>query len=172
MPSCAGFPSVRGVQPRNVEVPPVSRRILLLIALIWLPFLMLPVFAAFGDTSYPHIAFHVLAIPMLVAALVVTRGLLRETDAGARLWLLRALFVFVALAMVGQAAELVTAIVRFAQDGFVNRDTADIWVSGPHFHAANLTIPSMMLAMITVLVFAVTAVVQGRSRADSAAHGG
>ena len=63
--------------------------------------------------------------------------------------------------------ELATALARFADDGFVNRDTADVWVSGPHFHAANVTIPSMMLAMVTVLVLAVTVAVQGRSRKES-----
>ena len=55
----------------------------------------------------------------------------------------------------------------FAQDGFVNRNTADVWVSGPHFHAANVTIPSMMLSMVTVLVLAVTNAVQSRSRKES-----
>jgi hypothetical protein len=141
----------------------MSRRILLLVALIWLPFLMLPVFAAFGDTSYPHIAFHVLAIPMLVGAVVLTRRLLGETTSTARRWMLRALLLFVPLAVVGHVAELATAIARFAQDGFVNRNTADVWESGPHFHAANITILSMMLAMVTVLALAVTAVVQARS---------
>ena len=147
----------------------MSRRILLLVALIWLPFLMLPAFAAFGDTSYPHIAFHVLAIPMLVGAVVLTRRLLGETTSTATRWMLRALLLFVPLAVVGHVAELATAVARFAQDGFVNRNTADVWVSGPHFHAANVTIPSMMLAMITVLVLAVTAAVQGRSRRSAAA---
>jgi cytochrome bd-type quinol oxidase subunit 2 len=141
----------------------MSRRILLLVALIWLPFLILPAFAAFGDTSYPHIAFHVLAIPMLVGAVVLTRRLLGETTSTARRWMLRALLLFVPLAVVGHVAELATAIARFAQDGFVNRNTADVWESGPHFHAANITIPSMMLAMVTVLALAVTAVVQARS---------
>jgi arginine/ornithine N-succinyltransferase beta subunit len=65
--------------------------------------------------------------------------------------------------VVGHVAELATAIARFAQDGFVNRNTADVWESGPHFHAANITITSMMLAMVTVLALAVTAVVQARS---------
>lgn len=145
----------------------MSRPILLLIALVWLPFLMLPGFAAFGDTSYPHIAFHVLAIPMLVWAFVVARRLLAETGSGARRWMLRALLLFLPLAVIGHVAELATAIARFAQDGFVNRNTADVWVSGPHFHAANVTIPSMMLSMVTVLVLAVTNAVQSRSRKES-----
>ena len=149
----------------------MSRRILLLVALVWLPFLMLPAFASFGDTSYPHIAFHVLAIPMLVGAFVVARRLLAGTDSTARRWMLRALLLFLTLAVVGHVAELATAIARFAQDGFVNRNTADVWESGPHFHAANVTIPSMMLAMITVVVLAVTATVQGRSRRSAAAGG-
>jgi hypothetical protein len=140
----------------------MSRRILLLVALIWLPFLMLPAFAALGDTSFPHIAFHVVVIPMLVGAVLVTRSLLGETDSTARRWMLRALLLFVPLAVVGHVAELATAIARFAQDGFVNRNTADIWEAGPHFHAANVTIPSMMLAMVTVLALAATAAVQGR----------
>ena len=145
----------------------MCRRILMLVALIWLPFLMLPAFAAFGDTSYPHIAFHVLAIPMLVGAVVLTRRLLVETDGTARRWMLRALLLFVPLAVIGHVAELATAIARFAQDGFVNRNTADVWEAGPHFHAANITIPSMMLAMVTVLALAVTTAVQRRSRRES-----
>lgn len=145
----------------------MSRRTLMLIALIWLPFLMLPAFAAFGDTSYPHIAFHVLAIPMLVAAFVLGRRLLVETDSTAQRWMLRALLLFLPLAVVGHVAELATALARFAQDGFVNRNTADVWESGPHFHAANVTIPSMMLAMVTVLALAVVVAVQTRSRKES-----
>lgn len=145
----------------------MSRRTLLLVALIWLPFLMLPAFAAFGDTSYPHIAFHLLAIPMLVAAVVLARRLLVDTDGTARRWMLRALLLFVPLAVIGHVAELATAIARFAQDGFVNRNTADVWESGPHFHAANITIPSMMLAMVTVLALAVTTAVQRRSGKES-----
>jgi hypothetical protein len=142
----------------------MSRRILLLVALIWLPFLMLPAFASFGDTSHPHIAFHVVAIALLVAALVHARRLLRVTDSSALRWMLRALLLFVSLGVVGHVAELATAMARFAEDGFVNRDTADVWVSGPHFWAANLTIPSLLLAMVTVLVVAVTVAVRGRSR--------
>lgn len=145
----------------------MSRRTLMLIALVWLPFLMLPAFAAFGDTSYPHIAFHVLAIPMLVAAFVLGRRLLVETDSTAQRWMLRALLLFLPLAVVGHVAELATALARFAQDGFVNRNTADVWESGPHFHAANVTIPSMMLAMVTVLALAVVVAVQTRSRKES-----
>ena len=128
----------------------MSRRILLLVALVWLPFLMLPAFASFGDTSYPHLA---------------------GTDSAARRGMLRALLLCLTRAVVGHVAELATAIARFAQDGFVNRNTADVWESGPHFHAANVTIPSMMLAMITVVVLAVTATVQGRSRRSAAAGG-
>lgn len=145
----------------------MSRRILLLVALIWLPFLMLPAFASFGDTSYPHIAFHVLAIPMLIGAFVLVRRLLPETDGTARRWMLRALLLFVPLAVIGHVVELATAVARFAQDGFVNRNTADIWVSGTHSYAAHLTIPSMMLAMVTVLALAVTTAVQRRSRKES-----
>ena len=141
----------------------MTRRHLMLIALIWLPFLMLPAFAAFGDTSYPHIAFHVLAIPMLVGAAVLVRRLLAQTESTAQRRICKAL----PLAVLGHLAELATALARFADDGFVNRDTADVWVSGPHFHAANVTIPSMMLAMVTVLVLAVTVAVQGRSRKES-----
>lgn len=145
----------------------MNRRTLLLVALVWLPFLMLPAFAAFGDTSYPHIAFHLVAIPMLVGAAVLVRRLLAETRSTAQRWMLRALMLFVPLAVAGHLAELATAVARFAQDGFVNRDTADVWESGPHFHAANVTIPSMMLAMVTVLVLAVTAAVQARSGKES-----
>ena len=145
----------------------MSRRTLMLIALVWLPFLMLPAFAAFGDTSYPHIAFHVLAIPMLVAAFVLGRRLLVETESTAQRWMLRALLLFLPLAVAGHVAELATALARFAQDGFVNRNTADVWESGQHFHDANVTIPSMMLAMVTVLALAVVVAVQTRSRKES-----
>ena len=142
----------------------MSRLILLLVALVWLPFVMLPAFAAaFGDTSYPHIAFHLLAIPILVAALVLARRLLALADSTAQRWMCLALTLFLGLGVLGHVAELATAVVRFAQDGFVNRDTADVWQSGPHFWAANVTIPSMMLAMVTVVVLAVTVALQGRS---------
>ena len=104
---------------------------------------------------------------MLVAAVVLARRLLVDTDGTARRWMLRALLLFVPLAVIGHVAELATAIARFAQDGFVNRNTADVWESGPHFHAANITIPSMMLAMVTVLALAVTTAVQRRSGKES-----
>lgn len=145
----------------------MTRRHLLLIALIWLPFLMLPAFAAFGDTSYPHIAFHVVAIPMLVGAVVLVRRLRAVSASTAQRRICTALLIFVPLAVLGHVAELATALVRFAEDGLVNRDTTDVWVSGPHFHAANVTIPSMMLAMVTVLVLAATVAVQSRSRKES-----
>ena len=132
----------------------MTRRHLMLIALIWLPFLMLPAFAAFGDTSYPHIAFHVLAIPMLVGAAVLVRRLLAQTESTAQRRICKALLLFVPLAVLGHLAELATALARFADDGFVNR-------------AAHVTVPSMMLAMVTVLVLAVTVAVQGRSRKES-----
>lgn len=142
----------------------MSRRMLLLVVLVWLPFVMLPLFAAFGDTSHPHLAFHLLAIPVLVAALLLARRLLADIDSTAGRWMGRTLLLFVGLGVVGHVAELATAVVRFAEDGFVNRDTADVWESGPHFWAANLTIASLMLAMVTVLVLAVTVAVQERAR--------
>lgn len=142
----------------------MSHPILRLVGLVWLPFLTLPVFASFGDTSHPHIAFHVLAIPLLVAALVLARRVLADDGSTTRRWLRRTLTLFLVLGVLGHVAELATAVVRFAEDDFVNRDTADLWQSGAHFWVATFTVPAMLLAMLTVLVVAVTLSVQGRSR--------
>jgi hypothetical protein len=80
------------------------------------------------------------------------------------IWILS---VTVPLAVLGIALELLTAVVRLGQDGWVNRDTADVWVQGPHAVVANLTIPSLMISMLAVLVLVVTVAVQGRRRLES-----
>lgn len=54
------------------------RRALLVLALVWVPFLSIFGFAAIGDSSHPHIAFHLVAIPLLVGAFVVLRRLRRD----------------------------------------------------------------------------------------------
>lgn len=75
------------------------------------------------------------------------------------------------LAVVGHVAELAVAVGRLAADGSVDRDTSDLWVSGPHQWAANLTVPAMMLSMLAVLVLAGATAVQGRRRPEPVTAG-
>ena len=127
------------------------RRALLVVALVWVPFLSIFGFAAIGDSSHPHIAFHLVAIPLLVGAFVVLRRLRRDGGRTVRR-VAAVLVVTVALAVAGHVAELAVAVARFAEDGFRNRDTADLWEHGLHVWASNLTVPAMMLSMVGSLV--------------------
>ena len=141
-------------------------QLLMIAVLIWLPFLMLPVFASLGDTSYPHIAFHVLALPLLLVALVLLARLRSAGRSGRQTAFAWVLSVSVSLCVLGHAVELVIAILRFVQDGFANKNTADIWERGPHAWAASITIPSTFLSMLVVLIFLITTAIQNRRRLD------
>lgn len=146
------------------------RRPLILLALIWATFVVIFPFAAAGDTSFLHIGSHLIQLALLgPAALVAWRFRQAATTRAQRAlgWILS---VTVPLAFACVLAELVTAIARLAQDGWVNKDTADIWEHGTHFHIANITVPAMMLSMLTALVLVVTASVQGRRRLESVDH--
>lgn len=144
------------------------KRVLLVAALVWAPFLSVFVFAALGDTSALHITSHVLALALLVPAVALVRRFRREEPSGLRLLLTRVLLVALPLAVVGHVLELAIALVRLAEDGWVDRDTADIWVAGPHVWAANVTVPSMMASMVAVLVLAVATAVARRRRLEPA----
>lgn len=141
------------------------RRALLVLALVWVPFLSIFGFAAIGDSSHPHIAFHLFAIPLLGGAFVVLRRLRRDGGRTVRV-VAAVLLVTVALAVVGHVAELAVAVARFAQDGFQNRDTADLWEDGPHVWASNLTVPAMMLSMVGSLLLAAAVGLAHRSPGD------
>lgn len=135
-----------------------------LAALVWLPFLSIFVFAAFGDTSALHISSHVLALACLVPAAVLALRLPRSATGRFRRVLTTVLAVVVPLAVLGHLAELGIAVARLASDGWVNRDTADIWVTGPHVWAANVTVPAMLVGMLgTVALVATDAVARRRS---------
>ena len=142
---------------------PVPRP-LVLMALVWAPFLSLFLFASLGDRSHPHLAFHVFALALLVpAALLATRSFMTASTRAQRV-LTGVLVVTVPLSVVGHVLELAVAVARFASDGWVDRDTSDIWVTGPHVWAANVTVPSMLLSMLTTVVLVVVTRVQGRRR--------
>lgn len=143
------------------------RRALLVVALVWVPFLSIFGFAAIGDSSHPHIAFHLVAIPLLVSAFVVCRRLRHEGGRAVRV-VTSVLLVTVALAVAGHLAELAVALARFAQDGFANRDTADLWEHGPHVWASNVTVPAMMLSMLGSVVLVVVGAVARRRRPEPA----
>ncbi|WP_377642913.1 hypothetical protein [Oryzobacter terrae] len=144
------------------------KRVLLLAALVWAPFLSVFLFAALGDTSALHVTSHVFALALLVPAVRVALLLRREGPSGVGLLLVRVLLVAVPLAILGHVLELGTAVVRLAEDGWVNRDTADIWVEGPHVWAANITVPSMMVSMLVVVALAVVTSVSRRRRLETA----
>lgn len=138
------------------------RRLLLLAALIWMPFVLIFVFAAQGDTSFWHISFHLVALALMGWACVIVWAERRDAAHKVRRVLAGSLSIVVPLAVVGHLLELAAALVRLAEDGWVNRDTADLWERGLHLWASNLTIPAMMVSMIVVLVLVVVTAVQER----------
>lgn len=147
-------------------------RVLVLVALVWVPFLAVFGFAsplvadAVGD-SYPHVAFHVLAPLMLVGALVIDRRLLRDAHSRSQRSLLWLLSVTLTVAVVGNLVELAAAVRRLAADGWVSLRTPDVFEGGGlHGVGANLTIPGLMLSMVAVLALAVTVAVQHRRRLE------
>jgi hypothetical protein len=145
---------------------PTNPRVLA--ALVWVPFLSIFVFASLGDTSALHISSHLLALACLVPGVVIARRLRHAATRGLRRILTTVLTVVVPLAVLGHLAELGVAVARLASDGWVNLDTADIWVSGPHVWAANVTVPAMLVAMIVTLVLVVADVVARRRSPEPA----
>jgi hypothetical protein len=146
---------------------------LLVLALTWVPFLSLFAFASpavsgsLGD-SYPHIAFHLFSPALLATAFVVTRRFLRTAPTRLQRVLAGVLVVTLPLAVVGNILELATAVLRFAEDGWVSRPTPDIFETGAHAWAANITVPAHMLSMVTGLVLVVAVAVQGTRRLEVA----
>lgn len=150
------------------------KRPLVLVALVWVPFVSIFGFAspaladAVGD-SHPHVAFHVFSPALLVGALVLARRMVHEAATRSQRVLLRVLLVTVSVAVVGNLVELVAAVRRLAADGWQSLRTPDVF-EGPGLHqvGANLTIPGLMVSMLLVLAFALTAALQGRRRLEPA----
>lgn len=140
-----------------------------LVALVWVPFVSIfafaapPVAEAVGD-SYPHMAFHVFASVLLVAATVRAWRLHRQARARLERSLLTVLLVSVPLAVAGNVAELGVAVARFVSDGWESTRTPDLFESGSGLHAvaSNLTIPALMASMLLVLALVTAAGVRGR----------
>lgn len=136
---------------------------LTLLGLVWIAFLTVFPFAAAGDTSFLHIAAHLVQLPLLVVATLVAWCQRRGATTRVQSALGWVLSVSVPGAVVGVGLELVTAVVRLAEDGWVNKDTADVFESGPHAVVASLTIPSMMISMIAVLALVLVVGLRRRS---------
>lgn len=142
------------------------RRLLLLSALIWLPFLSLFVFASFGNTSLLHITHHLLAIGLLVPAVAITWRHRAHAATRATRALAGALSVVLPLGTLGHAVELAIAVGRYAADGFANLDTTDLFAHGPHATVATVTAPAMLVSMLLVVALAATTGLQGRRRLE------
>lgn len=153
------------------------RRPLLLLALVWAPFLSIFLFAspaltnAVGD-SYPHVVFHLVSPAALLSATVLALRH-RRARPGARVVraLLAALVVALLVAVLGNAVELLSALQRLADDGWVSRLTPDLFEAGAGLHAlgANLTIPAHMASLalsLGVVLAEVSRGRRGRARAD------
>lgn len=136
---------------------------LTLLGLVWIAFLTIFPFAAAGDTSFLHIAAHLVQLPLLVVATLVAWRQRRGATTRVQRALGWVLSVSVPAAVVGVGLELVTAVVRLAEDGWVNKDTADVFECGPHAVVASLTIPSMMISMIAVLALVLVVGLRRRS---------
>ena len=138
------------------------RHSLLLLALIWASFLVIFPFAAAGDTSVLHIGSHLIQLALLGAASVVAWRSRSASTARTQRIVVGILAVTVPVAFVCILAELAVAVVRLGQDGWVNRDTADVWEEGPHYVITSVTIPAMMLSMAAVVVLVILVAVQRR----------
>ena len=139
-------------------------RPLTLLALVWAPFLSIFVFASQGDTSALHIASHLLALALLIPASLLTWRMRPEAPGRASRWILTILSASVPVAVLGHVGELAVAVLRLAEDGWVNLDTADIWEHGPHVTIASVTIPAMMLSMLLTVALAALSLLGRRSR--------
>jgi hypothetical protein len=153
------------------------RRPLLLLALVWVPFLSIFLFAspaltgAVGD-SYPHVVFHVVSPAMLVGAAVVALRHRRAREGAPVVRALLALLVLaLAVAVLGNGVELLSALRRLAEDGWVSRLTPDLFEAGSGLHSlgATLTIPAHMGALALSLTAAVVEALRARRGADRGA---
>lgn len=137
-----------------------------LLALIWIPFLSLFLFAApvWGGDSYSHVLFHVFALAVLALGVREIWGGRAHAPTRAQRTLLGVLSATVPVAMIGHGVELVSSIARLADEGWANVETEDIFTEGAHAAAANVTVPMMLISMVTAVVLvAVTAAQQRRS---------
>ena len=138
-----------------------------LLVLVWVPFLAVFAFAspsvidAAGD-SYPHVAFHVLSLALLVPAVLTARSWLPAAPTRTQRVCTRILLVTVPLAVLGNLVELAAAVLRLAQDGWESLRTPGIFEEGVHLWAANLTVPSLMVSMLAAMVLVIAHAVQGR----------
>lgn len=141
-------------------------RPLLLAALVWASFLIILPFAAAGDTSYLHIGSHLIQLALLgVASVIAWRFRGTATATGPRV-MGALLALSVPAAFVCILAELVVAVMRLGHDGWVNRDTADVWEEGPHFAISAVTIPAVMISMAVSAVLVIAVAVQARRRRE------
>jgi hypothetical protein len=149
------------------------KRLFLLVALIWVPFVSIFGFASpavadvVGD-SHPHMAFHIFSLALLTGAFMLARRELREASTRTQRVLLWVISVTVPVAIVGNVVELVAAVRRFADDGWRSLRTPEVF-EGPGLHAygANLTIPGLLISMLAVLALLVAAALQGGRRMES-----
>ncbi|GAA5160737.1 hypothetical protein [Ornithinimicrobium tianjinense] len=153
------------------------RRPLLLLALVWVPFLSIFLFAspvltgAVGD-SYPHVAFHVVSPAMLLGAAAVALRWRRARDGAALVRALLALLVLaLAVAVLGNGVELLSALRRLAEDGWVSRLTPDLFEAGSGLHSlgASLTIPAHMGALALSLALVGVEALRARRGRDQGA---
>ena len=105
-----------------------------------------------------------LALSLLVPASVLAWRMRSVAPTRTSRWTLTILSVSIPIAVLGHAGELAVAVLRLADDGWVNLDTADIWQHGPHVTIANVTIPAMMLSMLLSVALAAFSMRGRRSR--------
>jgi hypothetical protein len=159
------------VLPLDTAPSRVVHRRWLLPTLVWAPFMSLFVFAAafWGGDTYSHVLFHVFALTLLGWALIELRRTARvRSTSRLRRVLTFVLFVSLPLAILGHGVELVAALVRLVEEGGANVDTDDIFEEGVHAWAANVTVPMMMLSMLTALALVIVTTVQRRKGGDHA----
>ncbi|MFT3877662.1 MAG: hypothetical protein QM708_14765 [Propioniciclava sp.] len=139
------------------------RRCLTVLALVWLAFVIIFPFAAAGDTSFLHITFHVIQLMLVVPALWLVNRVRVDAVTRPVRWTATLMIVTLIGAIAGIVGEMAVAVARLAHDGWVDRDTADLWEHGPHVTISTLTIPSMMLSMLLSVVLVVVMALGRRS---------
>lgn len=146
----------------------MNRRWLLLV-LIWAPFASLFIFAApfWGGDTYSHVLFHALALALLVWAFAHVRAARSAAVGRSQRLLVLVLPFSLPLAILGHFVEFITAVVRLVDEGGANVATDDIFEDGLHALAANITVPAMLLSMITALVLVIVTVVHGRASREA-----
>lgn len=134
----------------------VTRTLLPLWLTIWLPFATLP-WITIAQYQF-HIVFHVLYILILVAASWLSGRFVARAPTRSQRIAGRVLVVSQVAGLVGHGLELATSLRTLVDDGYAATDSAYLLDEEPfHLWSANLTVPALVIGLVTLLVLTVLA---------------